>query len=111
VKTPLGISTWIASPKYRTREDPLKSTRKEPVTLKNGLSLSTVIVLMPEQLSAKPLIWETLAGMQIDWSDEQLKKAELPIVESTKLTALNRVRTQNYEDIYNRRNRNRNYFN
>jgi hypothetical protein len=75
VKTELGISTWIASPKYRTREVPLKSTRKEPETLKNGLSLSTAIVLIPESLSAQPVSRETLAGMQIDWSDEQRKKA------------------------------------
>jgi hypothetical protein len=71
VRILLGISTWIASPKYRTREVPLKSTRKEPETLKNGLSLSTVIVLIPESPIAEPVSWETLAGMQIDWSDEQ----------------------------------------
>jgi hypothetical protein len=50
--------------------------------LKNALSLSTVIVLIPEPLIAAPVSCETLAGMQIDRSDEQSKKAELPIVDS-----------------------------
>jgi hypothetical protein len=52
------------------------------VTLKNGLSLSTVIVLIPESLIVKPVSRETLAGMQIDRRDEAKEKTKLPIAES-----------------------------
>jgi hypothetical protein len=60
----------------------LESTRKAPEILKNRLSGATVTFLIPDAANAKPVIWRSLGGMQIEPSDKQQENAKSPSSES-----------------------------
>jgi hypothetical protein len=78
---PPQIFTVSSFPKYRTKQVSLISTRKYPQTLKNGFPSSTMILSSSEPLKARPVTWQRLAGIQIDFSEHR-KKANLPRSES-----------------------------
>jgi hypothetical protein len=63
------------------RQLPSKSSRKPSQTRKNRVPPSTVKVLIPEVESDKAVTSRTLAGKQIDRSDEQFPKTLSPMVE------------------------------
>jgi hypothetical protein len=71
----LRIVTSLPFPRYRTRQVLRKSLRKSPQTPKNRFIGSMTTFLIPERASDKPVTWRSLAGMQIDWSAEQLANA------------------------------------
>jgi hypothetical protein len=82
VSISLQIVTVEASPKYRAKHVSLESTTNAPETAKNGLSGSTVTLLIAEPASARPRTSRKLAGMQSNRRAEQAANAEWPTKES-----------------------------